>query len=443
MPRNLRSIEQRARELRSQGWTFERIARCFRDEYRVNSRVAYRLAHGLTQAEVAARWNERWPDPDAPKSAKQISYWEIWPEPGGRAPSLETLNRLAFLYQCAAGELLDGDDHSRHDQVDLFQSSVGDQPIAAAEVASNPLPTLARSARITDAIVTDFELRIDTYRRLDYREGATKVRSGVTAHLAQMLRVADQPATSAVRTRLLRAAGDGAQLAAWLAIDEQRYDEGRRYCRLAVSLAEQSHDPSLHAYALGVASYIHLHAGDGAGALHVLDAARTIAGRGVRPAVRSWLAEATSEAHALTGQRRHGAVSLTEAEQLFDAVNTHNTPPWLAFFNADCHAARLKGRCLTKLGRPHDAIRALYEALTLLPDYFVRERSGTLIDLACAHIQMRHIEQACATAEQADILARQTASERNRKRLRALLVELMPWSTLPEVQRLFRQVLLN
>lgn len=56
---------------------------------------------------------------------------------------------------------------------------------------------------------------------------------------------------------------------------------------------------------------------------------------------------------------------------------------------------------------------------------------------------MRHIEQACATAEQADILARQTASERNRKRLRALLVELMPWSTLPEVQRLFRQVLLN
>ncbi|MBV1854552.1 NUDIX domain-containing protein [Catellatospora sp. NEAU-YM18] len=70
-----------------------------------------RLAHGLTQAEVASRWNDLWPDP-VPKTAKHISYWEIWPEAGGRAPSLDTLNRLALIYQCSAGDLLGGEDHT-------------------------------------------------------------------------------------------------------------------------------------------------------------------------------------------------------------------------------------------------------------------------------------------------------------------------------------------
>lgn len=73
-----------------------------------------RLAHGMTQADVAARWNELWPEP-VPRTAKQISYWEIWPAAGGRTPSLETLNRLAMIYQCRAGDLLGGEDHSSLD----------------------------------------------------------------------------------------------------------------------------------------------------------------------------------------------------------------------------------------------------------------------------------------------------------------------------------------
>jgi tetratricopeptide (TPR) repeat protein len=442
MARNLRSTAERARLLRSEGWTFDRIARQFRDEYGVNSRVAYRLAHGLTQADVAARWNHHWPDPDVPKSAKQISYWEIWPEPGGRAPSLETLNRLAFLYQCQAGELLDGADHRDRDAAHRLDMSLGDEP-GLTELDDQRLPALAVPARLSEATIVDLELRTDSLRKLDYREGAVKARGRVSAHLAHLLKLTDRAAANTVRTRVLRAAGDAAQLAAWLAIDGQRYDEGRRYCQLAVSLAEQGRDATLHAYALGVASYVHLHAGDGRGALRVLESARSVAGKGARPAVRSWLTEAAGEAYALAGQSRRGDLALTESERLFDQVTERNTPPWLAFFNSDCHAARLKGRCLTKLGRPRDAIGALYDALTLLPEHFVRERSGTLIDLALAQVQMKQIEQACATARLADTLARQTASERNRKRLRALLVDLMPWTSTPDVQHLFRQVLLN
>jgi transcriptional regulator with XRE-family HTH domain len=104
-------------ELRALGWTYRDIADRLRCERKVNSRVAFRLAHGLTQQEVADRWNELWPcdDGETPITYKHISYWEAWPTKSGRTPSLKTLNRLARIYCCRANDLLDGEDYSDFD----------------------------------------------------------------------------------------------------------------------------------------------------------------------------------------------------------------------------------------------------------------------------------------------------------------------------------------
>jgi hypothetical protein len=110
-----------------------------------------------------------------------------------------------------------------------------------------------------------------------------------------------------------------------------------------------------------------------------------------------------------------------EAERAFDGVSVDNTPAWLGFFNADCHAARLKGRGLMRLRRPRQAVGALYEALTLLPGAF---RAGALRypdQPRVVYVQMCQVEHACDVAAQADILTRRTGSERDRKRLRQLL----------------------
>lgn len=109
--RSARSYADEAARLHEQGATYSRIIATWARDQRMSPLTAARLAHGLTQQQVADRWNEYWPDPDRPKSHKQISYWET----GERTPSRDSLNKLAFLYRCSAGVLLGGEDYTTLD----------------------------------------------------------------------------------------------------------------------------------------------------------------------------------------------------------------------------------------------------------------------------------------------------------------------------------------
>jgi tetratricopeptide (TPR) repeat protein len=118
--RSLKSqVAQLSRNMREDGQTWRDIARVIGDRYRVAPMVAFRLAHGWSQTEVADRYNEAWPS-EHPKTGNQISYWENWrlDAPSGstgRMPSYRELDRLAQLYECAVADLLDAPDYGDRD----------------------------------------------------------------------------------------------------------------------------------------------------------------------------------------------------------------------------------------------------------------------------------------------------------------------------------------
>jgi len=153
MPSRARSRrEQRdalIRCLRAEGQSWAQVAARIQAAEHVSGRAAMRLAHGWTQWEAARRWNDRWPADrgGAGITDQHISYWETWPQ-SGREPSVKTLWRLALIYQCGVGDLIDEENYGG--------------PVEARHAGDEPLPGAAGASGFARSREDDADMHVAT-----------------------------------------------------------------------------------------------------------------------------------------------------------------------------------------------------------------------------------------------------------------------------------------
>jgi transcriptional regulator with XRE-family HTH domain len=107
------------------------VAELARSGYR--PREAWRLAHELTQEEVAARFNQVRGESGSGARGSRICEYEKWPI-GGSRPSMRALKILAAVYETTWDRLVDIDDleampaHDRRELLDISGRGYSDSP---------------------------------------------------------------------------------------------------------------------------------------------------------------------------------------------------------------------------------------------------------------------------------------------------------------------------
>ncbi|GAA4179499.1 hypothetical protein GCM10022252_01080 [Streptosporangium oxazolinicum] len=146
-PRSLkRQMDVLTTQMREHGATWSQIAADYQLRFKLNPLRGFREAHRYTQSKVVQLWNLRWPDDVL--SERRLGAWEAWPSVTGNEPPISGLERLARIYQCRAGDLVHGEDHSRDDD------RAGRRPAATDEPAPRPVLTVTDIASFLGGLPT-------------------------------------------------------------------------------------------------------------------------------------------------------------------------------------------------------------------------------------------------------------------------------------------------
>jgi hypothetical protein len=434
--------QQRARlsaGLRTEGKSWGEIAAVMADRYGVNGLVAMRLAHGLTQPQVAAEWCRRWPD--EPRDDKAISCWERWPQ-SGHAPSLTSLDRLALIYQCSVADLLAGfGDHTDRDRnvnpptvvrvedrptydtvlVDLAEMSAWSNTAAEVAVDATAADVVAIGAMSSAFQAADRKLGGGVL----YEPTARYLRDEVAPRLLASI---GGPA----ETQLFAAAASLTEASGWMAHDAGNDQRAQAHLGRAYRLAFAASNPALVGNVC--ASMSHL-----AGQLDQPVVAVRLADMGLQQAVGAdGVARLVARLHAMRaralgqqGAARDCLGSLDAAERALGAGD-HLAVEWVSPFDEGSLASET-AVCLRLLGDLTAAERHARRAIELRPGDRVRSRALAQLTLAEVLVDAHRIEEAAATGEAVCGIVETLASTQVSRRLDSLGTTLSRHGALPVV----------
>jgi hypothetical protein len=216
---------------------------------------------------------------------------------------------------------------------------------------------------------------------------------------ATITRCIHDSAPAASRREAAALASQSAALLGLLAHRLQKRPESVMYLSVAVELAVEAQNGSLHGHALvalrGAYSPVTAsgRSADPHKALRLLDEAEDVAGPAAPPLLRTWLYACRAEDHAVLGHAEDAKRDLDVAESALAQAPYH---PGGFFDHWDAtRLAGFRGNCAVLLREPEDAIPVLEAVARNTSPDLVGPHGAVHADLAAAYSQRDEVERAC------------------------------------------------
>lgn len=285
----------------------------------------------------------------------------------------------------------------------------GDTMLALAE-------RLESSAAVDVELINLLEDQTESYRTLDRRLGAKRIFGQANSHAENIRELFSHSIPGSHRAGLGAAAAEAAALAGWQALDLGELESAWQLHEMAKAAARESESPSILAHVTAQQGYVLLDANRNEDAISLMQSAKSAAQGKVSPLIWAWLCAAEAESLAAAGRDAATRESLDEAAASLSNDAGEKIP---FVFLDEVHLSRWRGHCLARLGAV-EAVEDLAAALDRLDPTFTRAAAGLHCDLALAlSVQGQYVE-ARDEARTAETLAQQTASTRQRRRIRRL-----------------------
>ncbi len=288
-------------------------------------------------------------------------------------------------------------------------------PPEAVDGASEELRERLLTARSIDAATIElFRRQVDNFRHIDRRLGAIALLDQLNRQIQQIGDLLLYGTVRRHREALAAILAEAATLAGWEALDRTSLALAWRHHETAKTAAREASSPSLLAYATAQQAFLLIDLGNPAGAVELLDYARSMYPTRIDDLLRCWLAAAHGEGLAEAGQRD---AALRAFEEANSALPTEANDPDLPYLMLNAvHLARWRGNALASLG-DKGAIADLERVLASKTPTSLRATTGALVSLAFAHSRIGDREAALSYSGQARQLASRIGSERQKKRL--------------------------
>jgi transcriptional regulator with XRE-family HTH domain len=262
-------------------------------------------------------------------------------------------------------------------------------------LAAAPGPPVAVDKRLLE----DLEAMAHEYGRMYWFTSPAALWPAIYGH-ATMTRCIHDSAPAAIRREAAALASQSAALLGLLAHRLHKRSESVMYLSVAVELAVEAQNRSLHGHALVALRTVYSpvtangRSADPQKALRLLDEAEDVAGPTAPSLLRTWLHACRAEDHAFLGHVGEAKRDSDVAESALAQAPHH---PGGFFDHWD--STRLegfRGNCAVLLREPEEAISILEAVVRNTSPDLVGPYAAVQADLAAAYSQHDEVERACA-----------------------------------------------